>query len=230
MDKTYIKNILKGLLGITIYFAVSFFSAAPLYALGIDPNKLPGYIANIYSLFMELIIISCIFLLFQKEIISSFKDIKKNNLKYFKKYLKYYLLAVIVMISSNALISILGGGISENESSIRSSFQTSPVYIFIASVIFAPILEEFTFRECFRAIFKNDTLFILVSGLVFGSLHLITMPLNELFPIYLISYSSCGFAFAYMLAKTNNIFVSAGFHFMHNGILMSLQTFLLLFG
>lgn len=230
MDKTYIKNILKGLLGILIYFAVSFFSAAPLYALGIDPNKLPEYVANIYSLFMEFIIILCIFFLFQKEITNSFKDIKKNNLKYFKKYLKYYLLAVIVMISSNALISILGGGISENESSIRTSFQVSPIYIFVASVIFAPILEEFTFRGCFRAIFKNDVLFILTSGLVFGSLHLITMPLNALFPIYLLSYSSCGFAFAYMLAKTNNIFVSTGFHFMHNGILMSLQTFLLLFG
>ena len=147
------------------------------------------------------IIILCIFFLFQKEITNSFKDIKKNNLKYFKKYLKYYLLAVIVMISSNALISILGGGISENESSIRASFQVSPIYIFVASVIFAPILEEFTFRGCFRAIFKNDVLFILTSGLVFGSLHLITMPLNALFPIYLLSYSSCGFALLICLPK-----------------------------
>lgn len=229
MNKTYLKNILKGLTGILIYFAVSNYAAVPLYALGIDPSKLPGYVTDIYSLFMEFLIILSIFLLFQKEITNSFKDLKKNHLKYFKKYLKYYLLAIIVMMGSNAIINVLGGGISENESAIRSSFQTSPVYVFIASVIFAPILEEFTFRGCFRAIFKNDTIFILVSGLIFGSLHLITMPLNELFPIYLISYSSCGIAFAYMLAKSNNIFVSTGFHFMHNGILMSLQTFLLFF-
>jgi len=78
--------------------------------------------------------------------------------------------------------------------------------------------------------FSINILFILVSGFVFGGLHLTGMLDSNLFALYLVSYSAMGVVFAYMLTKTNNIFVTMGFHFMHNGILMSLQTFLLLFG
>jgi len=78
--------------------------------------------------------------------------------------------------------------------------------------------------------FKNNILFILASGFVFGGLHLTGMLDSNLFFLYLVSYSAMGIVFAYMLTKTNNIFVPMGFHFMHNGILMSLQTFILLFG
>ena len=48
--------------------------------------------------------------------------------------------------------------------------------------------------------------------------------------LYLIPYSVPGCAFAYILTKTNNIFVPIGFHFLHNGVTMSLQILLLIFG
>ena len=133
------------------------------------------------------------------------------------------------MMASNMLINILGGGTSTNETTIRNEFTVFPIYIFISAAILAPLLEESVFRLAFRAIFKNDFLYITVSSLVFGSLHLIGTPINELLPLYLLSYCSCGIAFAYMLKKTNNIFVSMGFHFMHNGLILSMQTFLLIF-
>lgn len=78
--------------------------------------------------------------------------------------------------------------------------------------------------------FTTDWLFILMSGLVFGSLHVLnsTNSLAEL--LYLIPYSAPGIIFAYILAKTNNILVTMGLHFMHNGILVSLQFLLLIFG
>ena len=43
---------------------------------------------------------------------------------------------------------------------------------------------------------------------------------------YIIPYSALGVVFALMLYKTDNIFVSMGFHFMHNGILMAIQLML----
>ena len=173
--------------------------------------------------------ISMIFTIFDKELKAAFQDLKKNHLKYFNKYLKIYILSIIVMITSNLLINVLGGGLSTNETTIRNEFNFYPIYTFISAVILAPLLEETVFRLGFRSLIQNDFLFITISSLVFGGLHLIGTPINELFPLYLLSYCSCGIAFAYMLKKTNNIFVSMGFHFMHNGLILSLQMFLLIF-
>ena len=155
---------------------------------------------------------------------------EQNHLKYFTSNLKYYIIGVIVMMLANATILMLGGNSSNNETAIRGQFEMYPIFTFISAVFLAPILEESVFRLSFRNIFKNNLLFILASGLIFGGLHLTGMLDSNLFFLYLVSYSAMGIVFAYMLAKTNNIFVTIGFHFMHNGILMSLQTFLLLFG
>ena len=173
--------------------------------------------------------ISLIFAIFDKEIKAAWQGLKKNHLEYFNKYLKVYIISVIVMVTANMLINVLGGGMSTNETTIRNEFNFYPIYTFISAVILAPLLEETVFRLGFRSLIQNDFLFITISSLVFGGLHLIGTPINELFPLYLLSYCSCGIAFAYMLKKTNNIFVSIGFHFMHNGLILSLQMFLLIF-
>ena len=133
------------------------------------------------------------------------------------------------MILSNILINKLGGGISENESAIRDEFKLYPIFTYVSAVFLAPLLEESIFRLSFRSIIKNNIIYIIISGLVFGTLHLIGTKIDYLMPIYLISYCSCGWAFAYMMTKSNNVLISTAFHFMHNGLLMSLQFFLLLF-
>ena len=104
-----------------------------------------------------------------------------------------------------------------------------PIYTFISAVIIAPFLEELVFRKSFRDMFSNNLLFIILSGLTFGAFHVIG-SFETLFDlIYIIPYSIPGFVFAYTLSKSKNIFVPIGLHFLHNGILMALQTFLMLF-
>ena len=223
------KYCLKGAAVIFIYFFFSICQTFPFILLHINYEILPSYIKIIYSLAVELLMISIIFFIFDKEFKNAWQDLKKNHLNYFNKYLKYYIISVIVMVMANLCINILGGGMSTNETTIRNEFQVFPLYTFISAVILAPILEESVFRLGFRAIISNDFLFITISSLIFGGLHLLGTPINEILPLYLLSYCSCGIAFAYMLKKTNNIFVSMFFHFMHNGLILSLQTFLLIF-
>ena len=215
------KYAFKGVAVIFIYFFFSICQTFPFIILHINYSELPSYIKIIYSLAVELLMISLIFAIFDKEIKAAWQDLKKNHLEYFNKYLKVYIISVIVMVTANMLINVLGGGMSTNETTIRNEFNFYPIYTFISAVILAPLLEE--------TVIQNDFLFITISSLVFGGLHLIGTPINELFPLYLLSYCSCGIAFAYMLKKTNNIFVSIGFHFMHNGLILSLQMFLLIF-
>lgn len=228
-DKNRFMYIFKGLSVIFMYFFISLFKYAPFNLLHINVQDVNENLLNIYNMTIEIIMIFIITSIYEKELYKAAKDLKKNHKEYFDKYFKIYLIGLIIMIASNMIINTLGGGLSDNETAIRNEFQSFPIYTYISSVLLAPILEELIFRLAIKSIIKNDKIYILVSGLLFGSLHLIGMPLNKFFPLYLISYSSCGLAFAYMTSKTNNVLTSTSFHFMHNGIIMSLQVLLLLF-
>lgn len=225
---TRLGDIIKGITAVSIYFLFSLFGNLPLELAGIDIAATPILFQEIYNISLEIIMIVIIIVLFKDYFKKSLTDLKKNHFNYFKKYLKYYILGVAIMMVCNSLIMVLGGSTSDNETLVRNQFNFYPIYTFICAVFLAPILEESVFRVSFRKIFKNDILFILMSGLVFGGLHLIGMLDSPLILLYLGAYSALGFVFAFMLAKTDNVFVSMMFHFIHNGVLMSVQ-FLMFF-
>lgn len=227
--KNYIKDALIGISAIILYFILTIIQTLSFDIININLNELPLYAKVIYLLIYELMVICIMLLLFNKKIKRDFKDILINHKEYYSKCIKYWLIGLVVMSISNSLALVVGGDIASNEESLRQLFKISPLYIYLSSTIYAPIVEELVFRQGIRNIFGRNYLFILVSGIVFGGLHVIT-GLNSIVDlIYLIPYSSLGIAFAYMLYKTDNIFVSMGFHFMHNGLLIAFQFLLLLF-
>lgn len=227
----YTKTASIGIIAILTYFILPNLEALPFALLGLDTATLPLVGKIIYMIAFEVFLMCLILFIFYPKLQKDWQDIKKNHMNYFSKYLKYWLVGLIIMMISNLCISIFSSNeIAANEQVIQDLFVISPIYVFFSTVIFAPIVEELVFRQGIRNIVTNDTLFILLSGLIFGGLHVISSDmgsLSELF--YLIPYCTPGFIFAYILAKTDNIFVSMGLHFMHNGILISLQFFLLLF-
>lgn len=224
------KKYLIGLGSIFTYFLLSELQLLPFQLLDIDINKIPLYLKIIYLLCYEAILIGIIILINLKTLKLSFNDIKINHNEYFKKCLKYWLIALFIMYISNFCISIIGSNLPSNEQIIRQQFQISPLYIFISAVIFAPILEELIFRQSFHNLFTNKWLFIIISGLIFGGMHVFNGDNVSLIDVlYIIPYSAPGMAFAYMLYKTDNIFVSMGFHMLHNGIMVSLQFLLVYF-
>lgn len=224
------KKYLIGLSSIFVYFLLSELQLLPFQLFDIDINKIPLYLKIIYLLCYEAILIGIIILIHLKKLKHDFNDIKINHNKHFKNCLKYWLIALFIMYISNFCISLMGSNLPSNEEIIRQQFKTSPIYIFISAVIFAPILEELIFRQSFRNLFTNKWLFIIISGLVFGGMHVFNGNNVSLIDIlYIIPYSAPGMAFAYMLYKTDNIFVSMGFHMLHNGIMVSLQFLLVYF-
>jgi membrane protease YdiL (CAAX protease family) len=224
-----VKSKLLGITGLLIYFLMSNLRLIPLEFLNIDYNEMNMALKIIYVLFYEAVIAFLLIFLFRKVLKRNVQELKKEGHSLFKKCFKYYIISLIVMMISNLLISILfTNGIAENEELVRTQFKISPLYIFISAVIPAPILEELTFRQSMRSIFKNKWLFIVASGLLFGGMHVFPIEKNLLELLYLIPYSAPGIAFAYMLVKTDNVLVPMSFHLFHNGIMISLQ-FLLLF-
>lgn len=226
----YIKTAGIGILAILTYFILPYLEAIPFQLLGIDTTTLPLIVKIIYMIAYETIIICIIVWLFYPKLKQDFQDMKKNHMNYYSKYLKYWLIAILIMMVSNLLIAqFTQNQVASNEQAVQDLFEISPIYIFFSAVIFAPIVEELVFRQSIRNIIPKDFLFIVASGLIFGGLHVFGEmgSLTELF--YLIPYCAPGIAFAYILTKTDNIFVSMGLHFMHNGILVALQFFLLFF-
>ena len=82
--------------------------------------------------------------------------------------------------------------------------------------LYAPFTEELIFRKGFRDVFKNNFIYVLVSGITFGALHVITYIKTPMDYVYLIPYCSLGLAFAYTYSKSNNIFSTISMHFLHN--------------
>lgn len=228
--KNIFKNILIGIFTIITYFFLSIIKTPILNLFGINSNS--NQLLKSISLILYLIFILILLILINiKSIKEDIKDIKKNHKKYFSKYIKYWFFATIIMMFSNLIINFLNGGnIASNEQSIRESFKTAPIYIIFASVIFAPISEELVFRKGLRNIISSPIIFILVSGLIFGGLHVVGNINSWIDILYLIPYSVHGLVFAYILYKTDNVLVPMGIHLMHNGIMMSLETLLFILG
>ena len=218
------KSILKGILGLCLYFILEFFTYLPLYLLGIDANNLGITDRVLYITIYEFLTLLIIFMLFNKEIVKDFKIFKQNFKEFFNKYFKYWFLLLFLMITSNIIIQIIyPGSSSGNEDSIRSAFELAPFYTFISASLFAPFVEEMIFRMSIRKIFKNKYLFIILSGLIFGGLHLLGNINTPYDYLYLLPYCLPGFVLAYVYYTSDNIFTSLGIHFIHNTVLLIIQ-------
>lgn len=225
--KKYLKIAGIGVATIIIYSMTSLIELGILYYARIDVSKMTILSKSIYLILCETLIITLIAVINKQKLKENFKDIKKNYNKYYTKYLKFYALSLLVMIISNILITQITKSIPGNEETIRQTLNKAPIYMFFSAVIFAPFTEEMVFRNSIRNIINNKYAFIITSGLVFGGLHVIG-NINTIYDLlYIIPYSTPGIAFAYMLYKTDNIFVSMGIHFLHNFLLMTLQIILL---
>ena len=235
LENDKIKNFLltfwSGITVIFTYFFSAIIQSLPLLLINPNIAQIPLIIKTIYLSIFEICQVTFISFLLKEQIKPAIKDIKKNYKNCFVNCAKYYLLAITIMMISNLFISTINSGnIAGNEEAIRETLAKAPIYMYFSAVIIAPLLEELVFRQAIRNIFTNNKLFIIMSGLIFGGLHVIGNINTPIDILYLIPYSIPGFAFAYMLTKTNNIFVSTGFHFLHNAITISLQVLLMILG
>lgn len=226
-----VKNFFIGFSAIILYFVFTQLQGLPLVLLDIDIENLSQTFIVWYSFFFTVVLIFILVFIYRKTLKSNWLDLKQNHQEYFKKYLKYWFLALGIMMLSNFIILLIRpGSIAGNEEAVKDLFESVPIYTFISAVFLAPFLEELTFRLSFRYMFKNDWLFIISSGLVFGLMHIVGTYETVYDLLYLVPYSTPGIIFAYVLTKSKNIFVPIGLHFIHNGLLMSLQVFVLIFG
>ena len=218
------KDIVIGILVFLGYLLLSKYADNILILLGF--NKLSTPLKLIVSIIYELFILLTVIFIYLKTIVNDFIDYKQNIKYYINNYLKYWFLNLgLMMITNIIIINITNINNSTNQEYITKLLGKYPIYTIVATILIAPLTEELIFRLNIRKIFKNNILFIITSGLVFGALHLtVATSLKEL--LFIIPYSIPGFIFAYTLTKSKNIFVPISLHTMHNTLMILLQLLL----
>lgn len=212
---------------IILFFFGDLFQLIPISILNINTKNLDINGKLILGLFSSIITISILLILFRNDIKKDVKDFIKNRNKLFDESFKIWCVGLIVMAIFNLTINHFSPNeIANNEEAIRSYISASPIIMIINTAIMAPLLEELVFRKSFRCIFKNKYIFVLVSGIVFGALHVIFSIDNVYEYLYILPYSSLGIALAYMYYKTDNICCPIIMHSIHNAIMTLMNIFL----
>ena len=227
--KIKIKEIIKFILIFLLYLLYSDIIIIILTKLGVNIKVLPNNLKIAIMFLINLSLMIMLFIFYSKSIKENLKDLKLNFKSYIKDNFKYYVIGLLIMIISNIIISFLIEGNSTNETLIREYINIMPIYMIFSSCIYAPFTEEMVFRKSLRNCFNNKVLYILLSGLIFGSMHLLSAS-NLVELVFLIPYSSLGCVFAYMYYKTNNIFVPMTFHMVHNTIIVINYLLMLIIG
>ncbi len=220
------KDIIIGILVFLGYLLLSKYADNILILLGF--NKLSTPLKLIVSIIYEILILLTVIFIYLKTIVNDFIDYKQNIKYYIDNYLKYWFLNLgLMMITNIIIINITNINSSTNQEYITKLLGKYPLYTIVATILIAPLTEELIFRLNIRKIFKNNIIFIITSGLVFGALHMtVATSIKEL--LFIIPYSIPGFIFAYTLTKSKNIFVPISLHTMHNTLMILLQLLLTL--
>lgn len=206
--KSFLKNLFKDIsVIIGFIFIIIFLSSA--FNKYINKNKALWQIIifSIASLYLLIV--------YRKEFKDYYLDFKKNYRKDLSKGFKIYIICLFFMYVSNILIYYLTKSLATNETMNRASVSQNLLLSIIDMCILAPFYEETLSRLNFKNLFSNKWIFSIITGLAFGSLHLLVAE-SLLECLYLIPYSIMGFSLGYMFYDTNNIFTSMSFHFLNN--------------
>ena len=216
------KNITKKILiTIGLIILLLFWEAIPIIILAllrIDFNNIPKLMKVLISFASDVLFLILVLFIYRKTIQKDFKNYFNKEVKqHLLLSFKTWLMGFGIMIASNLVIAILTNGqLSQNEEAVRELIDMYPLYMLFQLMIYAPLTEEIIFRKSIKDIFHNKVLYIIVSGLIFGGLHVITSLENPLGFLYLIPYCSLGCIFAYLYQKTDNIFSTITAHSFHN--------------
>lgn len=173
---------------------------------------------SICLILSNLLVALLVALPFVKQLVDDFKKINKDNLK--KSY-KNWLIGLGLMFVSNAIISIFIKDIATNEQYNRELLSSMPIYAISVMVIIAPITEELVFRLSLKNSFKNKWIYAVVSGLIFGLVHLLSAS-NLIELLYIIPYGALGFFFAKSVYESDSIYSSIFTHITHNALMITI--------
>lgn len=226
--KINIKELIKGIAIIILYPIILIIMAIP-FSLLEEIHLINDTLLYILTYLSTSIIY---FIYFKNDIINDFKDFKKNYKHILKKSLFIWFISFIIMLTSSYFIKYFNIPENVNQQANINQFKTMPIVQITCACLFAPFLEELTYRYSMRNFTTNKHAFAIITGLIFAFVHVtssLTAPFGLIMLVYLIPYGALGIALGYIYKSTNNIFGNIFIHFLHNSISI-LELLILLLG
>lgn len=180
---------------------------------------------------IELCLTIIVIIFYYRKFIVDWDEFKKSSKKNWKECIINFGLLFIVKIAASVITSVicLLFGIefaeSNNQMIIELLIHNATLMMLISSVILAPIVEEGIFRLGFKKVIDNKKVYILISGLIFGLMHVFPTDLGIALAIaQSIVYVALGLTLAYIYERKNNIYFVIVPHALNNllGILAAL--------
>ena len=191
---------------ITVQLVVSLIAGMTLGAIyGEKSLEMINSMTGIIS-FASLAIIAAIF------IVIYYKKIINDARRLTKKDIIIVLISSIIWVILNFIISNLMHYLKvdmNNQDAVNMALGSSKLFTIITAIIIAPIVEEIVFRYSLSTIIKNNIMFVIISSIIFASLHA--------FNIAIILYIAMGLVFSIIYIKTNkNVVASMIVHLINN--------------
>ena len=215
-------NWIKAILVFFIFYYSSYFQLIPISLFHI--KSFTPALKVLLNVFSNMILVFIFYFMYRDELIKEWKIFKDNKLECLNTGFCYWILGFVIMIISNTIITyVFHGTGANNEKVVQSMIDTLPWIMFVNAGLFAPFNEEIVFRKSFKNVFTNKWVFAIMSGLIFGFLHVSTTLTSSLDLLYIVPYGVFGFTFALAYYKTNTFFTSFFCHMAHNSILILLS-------
>lgn len=209
IDKVSVLKYVLFILLIVFYIWQYFFDTT-LYSYA---TKTLGINPYLYVFVFDLITLILAFILFYKEIKKGFKNFKEN----FISYIEYFTLTLVIFLVIELLIGMfcnfIVGDIADNQSALME--MTNKLYLIFGSILYAPIVEEILFRGILRKFIKNKYVFIIMSSILFGLMHVIGSE-SLIQYVYILYYGVSGLYLSYVYTKFNNLSFCIFIHFFMN--------------
>lgn len=175
------KKILKVLVAMGVFFYLSYLTSSVVLKLfynTTDTNTLYAYADFAYELGFAFIMIVMYWSKLKtgfKKLIKMFKESRLGA--FFEVIIKGYIIYMLVNILINLVVVIISfvlgieASQAENQELVEQLLATSPFLMALSACILAPFAEELLFRGAISEVIKNKRVFITVSGLIFGLMH-----------------------------------------------------------
>ncbi|MBQ8131793.1 MAG: CPBP family intramembrane metalloprotease [Bacilli bacterium] len=212
--------LIKGALFFLLFCFIDYIELIPMYLLHL--KSISGAFAVILNTMKNVILAFILFFVYRKDLIREWDVFRVDPMENLDNGTKYWFLGLVGMIVSNTIINLFfQTGSAGNEQAVQSYITYLPWLMLVNAGLIAPFCEEIVFRKCFRDIFKNHKwAFAIMSGFVFGLMHVIGSYHSWVDLLYIFPYGVLGSAFALAYHETDTIFTSYFLHMFHNTILI----------
>lgn len=222
-----IKNVIRGILVLCLFNYSSVFLVLPVLLFKLKTDKLSGPTQVILSTYISVVVALLLLIIYRKDLKKEWKKFKDNILYNVDTGFKCWIVGLIVMIVSNLiLLTVFKTGGANNENAVQSMIKSLPWLMVIDAGIIAPFNEELVFRKTLKDVFRSKWLFVVLSFLLFGSVHVVGSATTLTDYLYIIPYGALGGAFAVAYYKTDTVFTSMSLHMFHNLLLTLISIFI----